>query len=100
MSTGKLNSPIGHTFQRLSQFIVLVIALRTLYDSSNPAHEERLLLLWRTLKPETELDARHSTMWGDIGFQGHDPATDFRGMTYSELSHSEYLSCLNVYNRI
>ena len=35
--------------------------------------------LWKTLKPDEELDDRMSKKWIDIGFQGMDPATDFRG---------------------
>ena len=30
--------------------------------------------------PGTQLEARHTKQWQDIGFQGKDPATDFRGM--------------------
>lgn len=30
--------------------------------------------------PDTELNGRITKQWGDIGFQGNDPQTDFRGM--------------------
>ena len=30
--------------------------------------------------PGTELESRHTKQWQEIGFQGKDPATDFRGM--------------------
>ncbi|XP_071445021.1 ELMO domain-containing protein 2 [Hetaerina americana] len=53
---------------------------KTPYDSSNPEHEEKLLHLWNLLKPEEPLDGRLTKQWQDIGFQGDDPATDFRGM--------------------
>lgn len=69
-----------------------LVMRRTLYDTSNPEHEERLLLLWRLLQPEQELDARHTAMWGDIGFQGHDPATDFRGMGMLGLESLLYMA--------
>jgi ELMO domain-containing protein len=36
--------------------------------------------LWTTLKPEQKLSGRISADWKQIGFQGTDPATDFRGM--------------------
>ena len=52
----------------------------TAYDSRNPAHERDLLLLWELLRPGRPLSARVSREWGDLGFQGSDPATDFRGM--------------------
>ncbi|CAD5229520.1 unnamed protein product [Bursaphelenchus okinawaensis] len=51
-----------------------------LYDSENEKHEKKLFKLWKLLKPEEELEARKTKKWQDIGFQGDDPATDFRGM--------------------
>ncbi|XP_063005028.1 ELMO domain-containing protein 1 isoform X2 [Melospiza melodia melodia] len=50
------------------------------YDSENPQHEEMLLKLWKCLKPNSPLKARISKQWCEIGFQGDDPKTDFRGM--------------------
>ncbi|XP_046390822.1 ELMO domain-containing protein 2 [Ischnura elegans] len=64
----------------------------TPYDSSNPDHEEKLLLLWSLLKPEEPLDGRISKQWQDIGFQGDDPATDFRGMGMLGLENLLYFA--------
>lgn len=50
------------------------------YDSSNPIHESKLMELWENLMPDTKLEARITKQWQDIGFQGDDPSTDFRGM--------------------
>ncbi|KAG9338685.1 hypothetical protein JZ751_025353, partial [Albula glossodonta] len=50
------------------------------YDSENSEHEEMLLKLWKTLRPDTPLTGRVSKQWCEIGFQGSDPKTDFRGM--------------------
>ncbi|XP_032784877.2 ELMO domain-containing protein 2 isoform X1 [Daphnia magna] len=50
------------------------------YDSSNIEHEKKLLELWNLLMPMKELECRVSNLWKDIGFQGDDPKTDFRGM--------------------
>jgi len=36
--------------------------------------------LWTSLQPDVALTGRISTQWTLIGFQGSDPATDFRGM--------------------
>jgi len=36
--------------------------------------------LWSSLQPDVALTERHSPQWTLIGFQGSDPATDFRGM--------------------
>lgn len=38
------------------------------------------LQLWEFLKPNTPLESRISKQWCEIGFQGDDPKTDFRGM--------------------
>ncbi|KAH9819110.1 ELMO/CED-12 family-domain-containing protein [Melampsora americana] len=39
----------------------------------------RLKDLWKLLKPEKPLESLHTKSWQDIGFQGTDPSTDFRG---------------------
>ncbi|XP_073518298.1 ELMO domain-containing protein 1 isoform X1 [Phyllobates terribilis] len=53
---------------------------REAYDSDNPEHEDMLVKLWKMLKPGVPLEARVSKQWCEIGFQGDDPKTDFRGM--------------------
>ena len=40
----------------------------------------RLFQLWTLLKPEEPLESRITPQWTQIGFQGNDPGTDFRGM--------------------
>lgn len=52
---------------------------RTIFDSDNADHENKLLKLWRLLMPHQELDNRITKQWQDIGFQGDNPMTDFRG---------------------
>lgn len=52
----------------------------TPYDSDNEEHEAKLMKLWQLLQPGVHLDGRKSVQWQDIGFQGNDPKTDFRGM--------------------
>ena len=37
------------------------------------------MVLWSDLQGENQLTDRISKQWVDIGFQGADPATDFRG---------------------
>ena len=49
------------------------------YSKENTDHEAMLMQLWGTLKPQEELGERISKKWIDVGFQGNDPATDFRG---------------------
>lgn len=65
---------------------------RTAYDSSNPQHEELLIGLWERLYPDTRLEARVTKQWQDIGFQGDDPKTDFRGMGMLGLHNLYYFS--------
>jgi len=50
------------------------------YDSSNQEHEAKLMEFWKLLKGDEVLTARKSEQWQSVGFQGNDPATDFRGM--------------------
>ncbi|XP_053477997.1 ELMO domain-containing protein 2 isoform X1 [Ictalurus furcatus] len=50
------------------------------FDSENEEHEKMLLKLWDLLMPSVKLESRVTKQWGDIGFQGDDPKTDFRGM--------------------
>uniref|UniRef100_A0A3B3CYX2 ELMO/CED-12 domain containing 1 n=1 Tax=Oryzias melastigma TaxID=30732 RepID=A0A3B3CYX2_ORYME len=50
------------------------------YDCENAEHEEMLMKLWKELRPNTPLTSRISKQWCEIGFQGSDPKTDFRGM--------------------
>lgn len=50
------------------------------FDNRNSDHENKLLKLWRLLKPDEKLERRVTKQWQDIGFQGDDPMTDFRGI--------------------
>ncbi|KAM6970525.1 ELMO domain-containing protein 1 isoform 1-T1 [Aplochiton taeniatus] len=50
------------------------------YDCENPDQEEMLMNLWKELRPDNPLTGRISKQWCEIGFQGSDPKTDFRGM--------------------
>ncbi|KAG9480110.1 ELMO domain-containing protein 2 [Eleutherodactylus coqui] len=62
------------------------------YDSDNPQHEQQLLELWDLLMPHEKLKSRITKQWGDIGFQGDDPKTDFRGMGFLGLANLLYFS--------
>ncbi|XP_043928543.1 ELMO domain-containing protein 1 isoform X2 [Protopterus annectens] len=53
---------------------------REQYSCENSDHETMLLQLWKLLKPNVPLESRISKQWNEIGFQGDDPKTDFRGM--------------------
>ena len=55
-------------------------AAKTPYSESNVTHEKLLMRLWDVLRPHQPLSARKSKDWEQLGFQGDNPATDFRGM--------------------
>jgi hypothetical protein len=71
----------------LTELLAQTDALRkTPYSSTNPRHERALEELWSMLRPgQARQGGRISKDWADIGFQGTDPATDFRGMGYFSL---------------
>lgn len=50
------------------------------FDDCKLPHETGLLELWTLLQPDRPLLKRVTRQWQDIGFQGEDPKTDFRGM--------------------
>ena len=50
------------------------------YDPDNLEHERSLLTLWSLLQSGVPLMSRKTKQWQNIGFQGDDPKTDFRGM--------------------
>ena len=68
------------------------------YDSDNKTHEELLERLWSALRPNIKRSGRISDDWEDIGFQGNNPATDFRGngilgllnLVYFAENHSKF----------
>ncbi|SPQ93712.1 unnamed protein product (mitochondrion) [Plasmodiophora brassicae] len=45
----------------------------------HPEHASLLGRLWRALKPDDHFPGSKSERWSEIGFQGKDPQTDFRG---------------------
>ncbi|KAH8381351.1 hypothetical protein KR093_003027 [Drosophila rubida] len=66
------------------------------YDSDNLDHERKLWELWQLLMPDTPLTGRISKQWQEIGFQGDDPKTDFRGMGILGLDNLLYFA--SAYN--
>ena len=62
------------------------------YDKTNPEHEAVLLKLWSAVFPDQELKSRVGDHWKEMGFQGQDPATDFRGMGLLGLHNLLYIA--------
>lgn len=63
----------------------------TPFEAGNADHEEMLKNLWALLCPDMQFE-RISKQWSDIGFQGKDPATDFRGLGMLGLHNFLYLA--------
>lgn len=66
-------SRVQRSIQMLSHWCLLK------FQDGNKVHEEKLLRLWNNLMPNTKLKDRITDQWIEIGFQGKDPSTDFRG---------------------
>ncbi|KAF8071076.1 elmoA [Scenedesmus sp. PABB004] len=49
------------------------------YDGANPAHQDALRELWALAFPGEACEALKCARWKDMGWQGEDPGTDFRG---------------------
>ncbi|KAL6652293.1 hypothetical protein ACP70R_011218 [Stipagrostis hirtigluma subsp. patula] len=62
------------------------------YDGSNEEHQEALKALWRTSFPGTELLGLVSEQWKEMGWQGKDPSTDFRGGGFISLENLLFFS--------
>ncbi|XP_048112506.1 ELMO domain-containing protein 2 isoform X1 [Alosa alosa] len=65
---------------------------KEVFDCEKEEHEKMLLKLWDLLMPSTKLESRITKQWGDIGFQGDDPKTDFRGMGMLGLTNLVFFS--------
>ncbi|XP_078437896.1 uncharacterized protein LOC144708445 isoform X2 [Wolffia australiana] len=57
------------------------------YDSTNIEHQEALRSLWRASYPDVELQGLVSEQWKEMGWQGKDPSTDFRGGGFISLEN-------------
>lgn len=70
--------PVEPSNQAREAIDVLNAKKSTSFNDDNPSHEEMLKELWGLLKPGVPFE-RISKNWDQIGFQGTNPATDFRG---------------------
>lgn len=80
----QLGISLGASLLQIVGYRALLVQVEKLrrepYDCENQEHEEMLLKLWKELRPDSPLTGRISKQWCEIGFQGSDPKTDFRGM--------------------
>ncbi|KAJ3180475.1 hypothetical protein HDU87_001984 [Geranomyces variabilis] len=68
---------IVETSQLINQ---LTARAATKFESGDPDHVAQLFTLWDLALPTQPRPPRESELWLKLGFQGRDPATDFRGM--------------------
>jgi hypothetical protein len=82
---------------RQSQLVIReLMRLKDLkFDWSNKQHYELLDQFWHAMLPNKTRTAPHQCPdWGEVGFQGHDPSTDFRGMGLLGLHQLTYFSTI------
>ncbi|XP_020690203.1 ELMO domain-containing protein A isoform X1 [Dendrobium catenatum] len=57
------------------------------FDPSRHGHQEALRALWASTYPDQELNGLISEQWKQMGWQGKDPSTDFRGGGFISLEN-------------
>ncbi|XP_010245326.1 PREDICTED: ELMO domain-containing protein A-like [Nelumbo nucifera] len=57
------------------------------FDETRPDHQEALRALWRAAFPDVDLKGMISEQWKDMGWQGPNPSTDFRGCGFISLQN-------------
>ncbi|KAJ0096129.1 hypothetical protein Patl1_16930 [Pistacia atlantica] len=61
--------------------------MKVYFDASRPDHQEALRALWYATYPDQELHGLISDQWKEMGWQGRDPSTDFRGAGFISLEN-------------
>lgn len=61
--------------------------MKVYFDASRPDHQEALKALWSATYPNQELHGLISDQWKEMGWQGRDPSTDFRGAGFISLEN-------------
>ncbi|XP_054807195.1 uncharacterized protein LOC129309595 [Prosopis cineraria] len=61
--------------------------MKIYFDASRPDHQEALRALWSATFPGQELHGLISDQWKEMGWQGRDPSTDFRGAGFISLEN-------------
>ncbi|KJH43286.1 ELMO/CED-12 family protein, partial [Dictyocaulus viviparus] len=69
-----------------------------MYDNGNESHKEKLLELWRLLRPDDQIFSCYGKHWRLIGFQSDDPSRDFRGMGILSLEQLIYMAKTDTKN--
>ncbi|MCO5585970.1 hypothetical protein L7F22_039906 [Adiantum nelumboides] len=70
----------------------LQLRVETVFDSCRSDHQEALKALWSAAFPDSHLNGLVSSQWKDMGWQGTDPSTDFRGGGFLSLENLLFFS--------
>ncbi|KAK4432004.1 ELMO domain-containing protein A [Sesamum alatum] len=57
------------------------------FDGTSSEHQDALRQLWRLSYPDRKLPSLKSEAWKEMGWQGSDPSTDFRGGGFISLEN-------------
>ncbi|ONK55242.1 uncharacterized protein A4U43_UnF5960 [Asparagus officinalis] len=57
------------------------------FDDTRLEHQEALKHLWKLAYPQREIPPLKSELWKEMGWQGSDPSTDFRGGGFVSLEN-------------
>ncbi|KAL8150816.1 hypothetical protein V2J09_020624 [Rumex salicifolius] len=66
--------------------------LQVSFDGTLLEHQEALKQLWRLAYPNREIPPLKSELWKEMGWQGTDPSTDFRGGGFISLENLIYFA--------
>ncbi|RDX94542.1 ELMO domain-containing protein A, partial [Mucuna pruriens] len=66
--------------------------LQVPYDETHPDHQDSLRALWCCSFPNVSLEGLISDQWKDMGWQGPNPSTDFRGCGFISLENLLYFA--------
>ncbi|KAG9452691.1 hypothetical protein H6P81_005595 [Aristolochia fimbriata] len=61
--------------------------LQVPFDEARPDHQESLKALWNAAFPNIDLTGLISEQWKEMGWQGPNPSTDFRGCGFISLEN-------------
>ncbi|KAJ6808808.1 ELMO domain-containing protein C [Iris pallida] len=81
------NSPIYLSPLQEERLQNLRQRLEVPYDGSCLDHQNALRQLWKLAYPNREIPPLKSELWKDMGWQGSDPSTDFRGGGFISLEN-------------
>ncbi|EGC40416.1 hypothetical protein DICPUDRAFT_96234 [Dictyostelium purpureum] len=80
-----------YIYQR-HRFQVITNRKNVVFNKESPEHDALLMKLWNLTFPSVKLESRVSEQWKQMGFQGTDPCTDFRGMGIFGLDNLVYFA--------